>query len=407
MGTRLQRLGKFGIYWLVLIALLLIALYVSWCLTRQLPLIVPASPGVMNASVKEPPLTIAWPEYGQHAVGVTGYGVIAKTPNETPQPTASVAKVLLAVAVLEKNPLKEGDNGQLVQISAADEQRYQQYIAQDQSVVRVKAGESLTEYQALQALLIASANNVAYRLADWAFGSQQAYLDYANALAKRLGMTQTVIADASGFSPKTVSTPSDLVRLGIVAIEHPVIAQIANQYVADIPVEGQIRNYNRNINPAIVGKFIDGLKTGNTDEAGGTYLFTAPFEGRHIVGATMGTPDLGTALEQAPALAASVSRNLASVTAVAAGSTVGFYKTPWGKTVNAVADQDIKIVAIKGTTITPRIDIQPISTTAKQHEIIGSLDFGYKGQTFLAPVRLASNVPPPSPWWRLTHPFKH
>jgi D-alanyl-D-alanine carboxypeptidase (penicillin-binding protein 5/6) len=44
----------------------------------------------------------------------------------------------------------------------------------------VQLGEELSEYQALQALLLPSANNIAETLARWAFGSIDAYNAYAN-----------------------------------------------------------------------------------------------------------------------------------------------------------------------------------------------------------------------------------
>mgnify|MGYP003521926873 CR=1 FL=1 len=47
-------------------------------------------------------LAIPWPAYGQSAVGVKGHGVVSASPNQSARPTASVAKLVTALAILEK-----------------------------------------------------------------------------------------------------------------------------------------------------------------------------------------------------------------------------------------------------------------------------------------------------------------
>ena len=191
-------------------------------------------------------------------------------------------------------------------ITAADVAIYQQDVSEDQSVAAVQAGETITEYQALQALLLPSANNMATTLTDWAFGSQAAYLSFANAYAKQLGMTDTTFADASGFSPDTVSVPSDLVLLGEAGMQNSVIAEIVNEPTAVIPVAGTISNVDINVQPSHATNQLNGIKTGNTDQAGGCFLYSTPFDGGTVVGVILGAPNLGTALHDAPLVAASV-----------------------------------------------------------------------------------------------------
>jgi len=111
-------------------------------------------------------------------------------------------------------------------------------------------------------------------LAKWIFGSQEAYLSYARDMLKRMGLSWTLVADASGFDAATVSTPSELVAIGIAALKNPVIAAIVAQPRAQLPVTGIIKNTNQllGINGTI------GIKTGTTDDAGSCLLFAA----RHI-----------------------------------------------------------------------------------------------------------------------------
>src|SRR6266498_3806894 len=62
------------------------------------------------------------------AVGVKGAGVLAKTGDTQPRPIASVAKLITALAVLEKHPLKPGEAGPGINITEHDEQLYRDYI---------------------------------------------------------------------------------------------------------------------------------------------------------------------------------------------------------------------------------------------------------------------------------------
>ena len=55
-----------------------------------------------------------------------------------------------------------------------------------ESVVPIAAGEQLTERQALQALLLPSANNIAAVLARWDAGSTDGFVARMNATARSL-----------------------------------------------------------------------------------------------------------------------------------------------------------------------------------------------------------------------------
>lgn len=244
---------------------------------------------------------IEWAGYGEQAIGASGSSVLASYGPNDPMPIASVAKVMVALAVLKQKPLNPGEQGPPVPITAYDVQLYHEDLAQGQSVAAVRAGEHISEYQALQGLLLPSANNLATTLTNWAFGSQSAYIAYANNLAKELAMAHTHFADASGFSPDTVGSASDLVLLGEAALQNPVIKQIVGTYTATIPVAGKVTNTNTDIAPGN-STGLHGLKTGNTDQAGGCFLFSTEYQGHTLVGAIVGAPDLPTALRDAPAI---------------------------------------------------------------------------------------------------------
>lgn len=250
---------------------------------------------------------LAWPAVGQAAIGNVENGVLARSSdNEKPRPTASMAKVITALAITEKQPLEPGQTGQTYSITREDITNLNAHIAENGSVLPLKIGMKLTQYQAMQRMLIASDNNMADILAERTFGSQRAYVSHANDMLKRMGLHQTKVADASGLSPGTVSTPSELVAIGIAALKNPVLAEIVAQPQAQLPVTGVIANTNQ----LLEDEGVIGIKTGTTDEAGSCLLFAARYANEAgkrvtIVGVIMGNTDHATLYKDSRELLAS------------------------------------------------------------------------------------------------------
>lgn len=251
------------------IALLAVIGWGIFALLRPTPTLEPHYAVINPISTKA--VSLPWPDAGQGAIGAVGFGVLATNGSQTAVPMASVAKIVTALAVLKQKPLVLDQQGPTITLDDTDVSYYQSYVSQGGSVAKVVAGETLSEYQALQTMILPSANNMAESLSRWAFGSPDAYIKYANQYVQALGMTQTTVADASGFAPQTVSSAKDLVQLGLAAMNDPVLAQIVSQSQASEPVVGNIKNTNW-----LLGSdgFV-GIKTGNTDQAGGCYLFAS------------------------------------------------------------------------------------------------------------------------------------
>lgn len=349
-------------------------------------------------------VTLSWPAYGQSAAGELHAGLLASTSGQTPQPIASVTKVMTALAIMRAKPLQLGQAGPTITLTAADVQLYNNYISNDGSVVKVVAGEKITQYQALQAMLLPSANNMADTMAGWAFGSVQEYTKYANSLAVSLGMKQTTIADASGFSSNTVSTANDILLLGQAALKEPVLAEIVNQSSATIPVQGEIRNVNYLL--GIDG--INGIKTGNTEEAGGCFVVSASRtlsngQKKTILAVILGAPVRNTAINDSRKIVSQVEQNYVSIPVAKAGQIVGYYSSDWGQTVPAVIRSDLSVFAWKGAAIKPQIQLDNVSAPGLQGAKVGSIGVaGQSAKTAKSDVVLQSRLQAPSARWRFT-----
>src|SRR5262249_42978414 len=211
-----------------------------------------------------------WPAHGQAAVQV-GQSRIQAGPNQHAAPIASVAKVMTAYLVLRDHPLRPGQDGPTITLTDADVADTDRRRGQEESVVPVAAGEELTERQALQGLLLPSANNIAAVLARWDAGAVNRFAPGRNARARPLGMNPPRYTDPSGYDDATVSTAADQVLIVDRAMRLPVFAGIVATPSATLPVAGIVHNTN-----ALLGHdgFV-GVKTGSTAAAGGCFAFRA------------------------------------------------------------------------------------------------------------------------------------
>jgi D-alanyl-D-alanine carboxypeptidase (penicillin-binding protein 5/6) len=230
-----------------------------------------------------------WPADGQAAVQI-GRSPVQAGPNQHPAAIASVAKVMTAYLVLRDHPLGPGEDGPMIALTDDDVADTDRRRGQEESVVSIAAGEQLTERQALEALLLPSANNIAAVLARWDAGSVERFVGRMNATARSLGMAHTTYTDPSGYDDATVSTAADQVRIVDRAMRLPVFASIVRMPTATLPVAGTVHNTN-----TLLGRngFV-GVKTGSDDAAGGCFAFRAIrwVDGRRttITGVVLGQP---------------------------------------------------------------------------------------------------------------------
>lgn len=347
---------------------------------------------------------LPWPSYGQSAVGAVGYGLLASNGDSKPIPIASMAKIITAVAVLKAHPMPPSSKGETITFTTKDVAIYNKYLAEGQSAVAVEAGEKLTQYQALQALLLPSANNMADALVIWAFGSMENYLAFVNPFTKTLGMENTHIADASGFSPLTVSTAKDLAKLAEIAMNQPAIAEIIAQPQADLPVAGIVYN----VNNLLGSNGIVGIKTGNTDQAGGCFMFAAKRDIGNannvtVVGVVMGAPFRAKAMDDSLPLINATFENFKITNPIADNSEVGVIVQPNGVQVPIKIGKSIPVIAWTGQALRSEFVANKLKTSINAGDTVGTLTLHAGNMSYDMPVVSGGTIAPRSLFWRLMH----
>ena len=344
------------------------------------------------------------PGYGASAISAIGFaGPLARGGSAKPLPMASITKIITTLVVLEKKPLPVGEAGPSIPFTAADEAIRKAYLARDGDVYPIRVGSSMSESNVITVALVASANNYARALADWAFGSEANFLPVANAWVKAHGMSSTTLTDSTGLNPANRSTPDDLITLGKLALANPVIRHDIGIRKTAIPVVGQIENTNKLL--GVNGVF--GIKTGTLNSAGASLLFASSFRigGRIItlVGVILDGPTHPIIDAQIRKMIVTAKSGFRSITLTAKGARFGSYTTRWGTTSDVVATKGASVVVWAGTPVTDTITMRPVTLVARG-AVVGSANFTVDGKVYSVPLATTRSLVDPGPVWRLTHP---
>lgn len=345
-----------------------------------------------------------FPGYGATAVGAIGFpGTLAESGSADPVPIASISKVITALVVLDRHPLELGEEGPTITFTSKDVQLYYSYLRDNGKIEPVRSGISLTQHQVMQLTLVASANNYAASLVNWAFGSEAEYATAANAWLAAHGLTHTSMSDATGMSPQNTSTAADLVELGKLALSNPVVSELVSTKHISIPGVGEIDNTND-----LLGENgVRGIKTGTLDEAGACLLFAADYqigsETVTVVGVMLGGKDHPSLDADIRALLGGVAAGFHEVDLVTAGQQFGSYTTIWGDSAQIVATQNASLLVWSATTITVLIEAHPLGL-AEAGTDVGKLTFSAGSEVVTVPLEIDTTIDDPGPEWRLTHP---
>jgi D-alanyl-D-alanine carboxypeptidase (penicillin-binding protein 5/6) len=157
--------------------------------------------------------------------------------------------------------------------------------AQAPTRLGLAAGRSLTVKEALDVIVVKSANDVAVALAERLAGSEGAFVKRMNRKARQLGMTHTHFANASGLpNPHNVSTARDLARLGQALIRrHPERYDLFDKEQATF--RGRVIPGHNHL---LSHRGIDGIKTGYTRASGYNLLSSGERHGRRVVAVVLG-----------------------------------------------------------------------------------------------------------------------
>lgn len=179
-------------------------------------------------------------------------------------------------------------------------------VQEKPSILGLKEGESITVRDALKAIMVKSANDVAVMLAEAVGGTKERFVEMMNQEAKALGMTKTRFVTPNGYPPmKTrrgydVSSARDLSKLALAIVrEQPEALEYTSIKTCTIDgvknAEGSLlilENHNNLLLPRkreVWMREVDGLKTGYHDAGGSSIVLTGQRDGKRAIVVVVGS----------------------------------------------------------------------------------------------------------------------
>jgi D-alanyl-D-alanine carboxypeptidase len=224
-------------------------------------------------------LVFTWPSLRAEATGpsllfdpATGE-VLSQDRAGEPWYPASLTKLMSAYVVFQKLKAGELQLGQKIPVSELAR-------SQPPSKIGVRTGSQISVDFALQALLVYSANDMAYVLAEAASGSIPAFAAEMNMQAHRLGMTGSHFVNPNGlFDPRHVSTARDIAILATALLKD--FPEREHYFSQQFITVGKRRLANRN---SLIRQMpdADGMKTGFVCSSGFNLVATATRDGRKL-----------------------------------------------------------------------------------------------------------------------------
>lgn len=288
-------------------------------------------------------------------------------------PIASTTKMMTALLAAERLGLDDV-------LSAAP------YAAQPaESLLGIRAGQKITVRDALRALLLVSANDIAKTLAVRVSGSTGAFVALMNRRARALGLKDTHFANPIGLDDsRNYSTASDLAKLALVLRENAFLRQTTDMASAVVRVGGRPRRLlNRNLLVRGV-PFVNGVKTGHTNTAGYILVGSGTRKGITNVSVVLGEPSEAARDRDTLALLRYGTARYAVVTALAKGKVLASAKLRYrDEAVDLVAARTVRRTIRRGERTYLRVLGAPkeVDGPLDQGARLGTIEVRYRGVT--------------------------
>ena len=199
--------------------------------------------------------------------------VLAEWDADTRRPMASITKIMTVLLALER-----GDLDEEVTVSA-------EAAGQGGQEIGLVAGETVELGALVRAAMVRSGNDAAAAIAEHIGGSIEGFVELMNERAAELGMTNTHFVNPHGLDANGhYSSARDMLTVGRAAMAMPEFVDIARSRVMVFPdtpdgTQRSATNTNRILNSY---RGVIGIKTGETPNAGLTYVGAAERDGRRL-----------------------------------------------------------------------------------------------------------------------------
>jgi D-alanyl-D-alanine carboxypeptidase (penicillin-binding protein 5/6) len=309
---------------------------------------------------------------------------------------ASLTKILTALVLLKRTNLTDW----MVTSPYA--------ASQEPDSLFLKAGQKISVADALHALLMISANDVAVVAAEHVAGSVQNFARLMNREAASIGAEESHFVNPNGlFDPDHYSSAYDLALITRAAIQDPEFRAVIHTkyYTVHVPVNETLRNQNRLL---FEDNEIIGGKPGYTDEAGNCLMEVARQGNTTLIAIVLHSPGLVHEYGDMQALLDYGFAHARTVRLAAKGEALGTFSVP-DETAGFeyVAPQDVfATVSPQGPlNISKSFSPMPVKAPVRLGQPVGTVTFLVNGQSIRTPVVAGQPVTIPL-YARMVHWFQ-
>lgn len=152
----------------------------------------------------------------------------------------------------------------------------------------IQEGKKVSVKDLLSGIVIQSGNDATIAMAEYIAGSEEGFVDFMNAYASEMGLSNTLFQNSTGFSdPNHFTSAKDLSKLTRALINN--FPAHYETYKEEEFTFGGIRQINRN-GLLWRDKSVDGVKTGHTDSAGYCLISSALRSDMRLIAVVAGSP---------------------------------------------------------------------------------------------------------------------
>ena len=327
--------------------------------------------------------------------------IIYEKNSETQNYPASVTKILTAILTIENCKL---DDTATVSQSAISQ------IPSGYVVAPLFIGEQMKIKDLLYALMLKSANDAAYVLAEHVGGSVEGFSEMMNKKAKEIGCKNTHFVNPNGIhNDDHYTTAHDMYLISNYAMKNDTFAQIVSTYQYKLPATNKypnndriMENTNDFINPksGYYNKIVKGIKTGTTLQAGNCLITDSSENGLDFITVVLGAKTSNSKFSETRKMIKYAYNNYTLTDLHKKGDVIKNIDvenaTEETKNLNLIISDDVTVmnnVKIKKDEIKPNIELnENIVAPIKEGDELGTIKYNVDGLEYTAKLLAQKDV---------------
>lgn len=321
-------------------------------------------------------------------------------------PLASISKVISVLVTLEASPLNADVStwGNLV-ITHEDFELQEEYRSEYGVAYFFAPGSVVPLKDVYKLIFLPSDNGAVAAYVNSVFPTREAFLDAVYSWAAKNEINSLRFVEPSGMDGGNMASPADLVKIGRIALNNPVVSQFISMKYAYVPEAGDLENTNPllGIEPGVVG-----IKTGRSLAAGFNFLVAAKdtVHDREItrIAVTMARDSVEERASSGKEVLDAVKALPQEILLVKDKTPIAFVTTWQGDRIDLLVGGDASAMLLPGEEATMELTLPRELTNAEAGERVGELHITTPTGGTVLGITLSTSIEEPNIWWRLQNP---